>query len=99
MNPQEPTPFGNNPFNTHDQLTKDITSMMQTNAQTASDILPIELVTAAEAIRPKLATMNLEFERTQLLKNTVSQVSKETGGKVYSNNDMINFERKARQEG
>ena len=99
MNPQEPNPFGNNPFNTQDQLTKDIASMIQTNAQTAPDILPIELITAAENIRTKLSTMNLEFERTQLLKNTVSQISKENGGKVYSNTDMINFERKARQQG
>ena len=58
--------------------------------------LPTELIQAADAVRSQVANARTSEEAADILKSAVSSAAKQSGS-VYSNQDMINFERQVRR--
>lgn len=86
-----PTPFSN-----QDQLTKDIAQILQQMQANQPNPLPTELQAAVETARTQVAAAKTSDEATSILKNTVSAAAQKSGT-VYSNQDLLNFERQVRK--
>lgn len=85
-----------NPFSNPDALTKDIAGILQKMQASETNPLPTELIQAADAVRERVASARTSEEAADLLKSAVSTAAKQTGA-VYTNQDMINFERQVRR--
>lgn len=85
-----------NPFSNPDALTKDIAGILQKMQAVETNPLPTELIQAADAVRERVASARTSEEAADILKSAVSSASKQTGT-VYTNQDMINFERQVRR--
>lgn len=85
-----------NPFSNPDALTKDIAGILQKMQAAETNPLPTELIQAADAVRERVASARTSEEAADILKSAVSSASKQTGS-VYTNQDMINFERQVRR--
>jgi len=85
-----------NPFSNPDALTKDIAGILQKMQAAETNPLPTELIQAADAVRERVASARTSEEAADILKSAVASASKQTGA-VYTNQDMINFERQVRR--
>jgi len=88
----------NRPFSNPDKLTKDIADILANMSKNEQNPLPSELIKAAEEIKPKLSATSTDYEAKAMMKDALNRASKETGT-VYTNQDIINFDRQARQTG
>jgi hypothetical protein len=86
-----PTPFSN-----QDQFTKDIAQILQQMQANQANPLPAELQAAVETARTQVAAAKTSDEATSILKTTVSAAAQKSGT-VYSNQDLLNFERQVRK--
>jgi len=86
-----PTPFSN-----QDQLTKDISQILQQMQANQPNPLPAELQAAVETTRTQVAAAKTSDEAISILKTTVSAAAQKSGT-VYSNQDLLNFERQVRK--
>lgn len=87
--------MSNTPFSNPDQFTKDLAGILQNMQKSQPDPLPAELRAAADKIKTDVQSARTAEDATSLMKNAVNAASKESG-KVYSNQDLINFERQVR---
>lgn len=85
----------NRPFSQPDALTKDIANILSNMRAKETNPLPAELSDAANKIKDQVNALKSTEEISSLMKNAVSQVSKETGN-IYSADDIVNFERQVR---
>lgn len=85
-----------NPFSQPDDLTKDISQILQKMQAAETNPLPTELIQAADSIRSQVANARTSEEAADILKSAVSAAAKQSGS-VYNNQDMINFERQVRR--
>jgi len=85
-----PTPFSN-----QDQLTKDISQILQQMQANQSNPLPAELQAEVETARTLVSTAKTSAEATSILKAAASAAAQKSGT-VYSNQDLLNFERQVR---
>lgn len=85
-----------NPFSNPDDFTKDISSILQKMQASEVNPLPQELIQAADAVRIQVASARTSEEAADILKSAVSNAAKQSGT-MYTNQDMINFERQVRR--
>ena len=86
------------PFSTQDQFTKEIAGILQQMHANEQNPLPVELQAAIEPAKTQLAGAKTSDEATSILKSAVSSVAQKSGT-VYSNQDLLNFERQVRKGG
>lgn len=86
------------PFSSQDQFTKDIAAIMQKMAAAETNPLPSELQAVVDTTKTQIASAKTSDEVSALMKAAASEASKKTGA-VYTNQDLINFERQVRKGG
>jgi len=86
-----PTPFSN-----QDDFTKDIASILKQMHANEPNPLPVELQAAIEPTRTQIASAKTSDEAISILKTTAFAVGQKAGT-VYSNQDLLNFERQVRK--
>jgi len=86
-----PTPFSN-----QDQFAKDIAGILQQMHANESNPLPLDLQAAVEPTRTQIASAKSSDEVVSILKASASAVGQKSGT-VFTNQDLLNFERQVRK--